>query len=124
MHFKPGMTCCKQDRVTMGLDCDYQSMIGCALCACRRAMRLGPQQLHAQLLSILRALPAGDVAAMARTVGCMPAFIDAASQVCAAHVTKQERQLFLAAITPHLVTSELERFEALHAAEWKRLRGK
>lgn len=124
MRFFPGMACCKPDRVTCGLECDLQDMLGCAATACCAYLTNKPESLPLFIHKLLTIFMPGDVLSVLRSAGCEDRFVPCAARRCAELETLLERQIYAGLVGSLISEEEFAEFKELHAATWRQMRGK
>ena len=122
MPFFRGMTCCKPGRVSLGMECSYRDMLGCAFNEIGMAFERSPIRAEKLLFDLLDVFPPQDLLPLVRRVRCDDAFIAASAKWCAALPDKAMRHLFLDGFKQDLTQAEHDRFVGLLGIEWKRLR--
>lgn len=123
-RFRPGMLCCRAERVQQGLECSLMSMHYCAARACGVLAESDAGKLPAFLLRLLSIFVPSAVRDIARAANCIDHFIPAAARHCAAIASKAERQVYAGLLAEILSEADYSQFTELHAAEWRRLREK
>jgi hypothetical protein len=126
MQFYRDMSCCNPHRERIGLACDLNQQITCAVSRLLWTSEHAPDGVLRILVSLIRTFPQNlalvrDACVRARL---LPEFIERAAMECAALGTKTERHEYRAQFSAGLGAADLQRFDDLMTAEWKRLRGK
>jgi hypothetical protein len=120
------MSCCNPHREHVGLSCDVNQQIACGTSALQWMADRNPDLVPQFLASLINAFP--DNLALIRQAALraavVPLFIERAAVNCAALRTKTERHDFRRQLEGGLSPADLERFDQLMSAEWRRLRGK
>ncbi|MFM0315975.1 hypothetical protein PQR36_13885 [Paraburkholderia nemoris] len=120
------MSCCNPHRERVELSCDVNQQLACGRSALQwmadRNPDLVPQFLASLINTFLDHLALIREAALWAAV--IPVFVERAALICAALKTKTERHDFRRQLESGLAPADLERFDQLMSAEWRRLRGK
>jgi hypothetical protein len=120
------MSCCKPDRERVGLSCEVNQQLACGMCALQWVADRNPEYTPQFLTALINTFPR-DLALVreaALRAAVVPIFIQRAAPSCAALSTKTERHEFRQQLEGGLASADLERFDQLMTAEWRRLRGK
>jgi hypothetical protein len=126
MKFRSGMSCCNPHREQVGLCCDVNQQLACGRSALQWMADRNPDHVPQFLASLINTFP--DHLALIREAALwaavIPVFVERAALICAALTTKTGRQDFRRQIEDGLSPAELDRFDQLMSAEWRRLRGR
>lgn len=126
MKFRPGMSCCNPHRERVDLSCDVNQQLACGMSALQWMADRNPDQVSQFLASLIHTFP--DNLALIRQAALraavVPLFVERTALICAALPTKTERHDFRRQLESGLSPVDLERFDRLMSAEWRRLRGK
>ncbi|RKP46670.1 hypothetical protein D7S86_24585 [Pararobbsia silviterrae] len=120
MRFVPGMTCCKPERVAVGLECDVADMVCCAAHSCQSAGDSGRANQLRRLASIF---PPDRLVQIAQVAHCVADALPILAQQCAALPDRATRRCYAAVVERVLNESDYKTFLDLHAEHWARSRG-
>ncbi|ALP62385.1 hypothetical protein AN416_07080 [Paraburkholderia caribensis] len=126
MRFSPGMSCCNPQRERIELSCDIDQQLACGMSRLQWIADSDPERISHFLASLINTFPSNLalIRQAALRAAVVPLFVTQAALICAALATKAERHDFRRQLEGGLASADLERFDQLMAAEWRRLRGK
>jgi len=120
------MSCCNPHRERVELSCDVNQQLACGMSALQWMADRNPDHVPQFLASLINTFP--DNVALIRQAALravvIPEFVERAAVICAALKTKTGRHDFRRQLESGLAPADLERFDQLMSAEWRRLRGK
>jgi len=120
------MSCCNPHRERIDLSCDVNQQLACAATALAWSAEYAPNDVVRLIASLIQTFPehlalVRDACTRAAVTG---AFIEPVALHCAALPTKTERHACRGQFANGLSEADLQRFDDLMAAEWRRLRSK
>lgn len=120
------MSCCNPHRERVELSCDVNQQIACGMSALQWMADRNPDLTPQFLASLINTFPTNLalIRQAALRAAIIPVFVERAAVICAALKTKAERHDFRRQLASGLSPADLERFDQLMSAEWRRLRGK
>jgi hypothetical protein len=120
------MSCCNPHRERIELSCDVNQQLACGMSYLQWIADSDPAQVSHFLASLINTFPSNLalIREAALRAAVVPVFVQRAALICAALATKTERHDFRRQLEGGLAPADLDRFDQLMSAEWRRLRGK
>lgn len=116
--------CCNPDRVRIGLACDIDARLACAMRRLAIVKTEEPQAVERFLAPLFSPFPADVLLDACRSLGVVSEWTVGAARFCAARPTRDERRSFFEYIGWYLSVEEYDALFARHDAEWHLMRGR